>query len=420
MRGRMPGGCQSHAANGTKVLVAIARECGIDDLRLEPTKTTRARSVLVTFVAAHVVNDFYATVMPAFLPALADEFDLDYTELGILSLAATLLSGVLQPSLGHYADRHGRRRFIVSLGFFLGGLGFLAMALAPTFYLIVIVSLLVGLGAGTYHPQATAFLVRAYPAERGRTLGIHGWGGSIGHFLAPAAATLAVAAIDWRAAMVVIGVPLLLTAILLRSRLDETEPNPQARLRGVISRQLILVAIVFGLLGMVLRSFLTFTVKMLVDEGWADTSAGTALTVILLVGAIAQPIGGRIFDRVGARAVLIGACVGSSISIALFSVTDGALSLVAIGLISLFGFALFPVGLAVASQLASDGQTGAAVGIIFGVSGLMSAAAQPVVGALGESLGDIRLALSWTIIVTLLAIPMAGLINRGHVEPLVD
>ena len=90
----------------------------------------RCESVLVTFVAAHVVNDFYATIMPAFLPALSDEFDLDYTELGVLSLAATLLTGVLQPSLGHYADRYGRRRFVVSLGFFTAGLGFLAMALA--------------------------------------------------------------------------------------------------------------------------------------------------------------------------------------------------------------------------------------------------------------------------------------------------
>ncbi|MGZ0178906.1 MAG: MFS transporter [Acidimicrobiales bacterium] len=374
-----------------------------------------AKSVLVTFVGAHVVNDFYATVMPAFLPALADEFGLDYTELGILSLTATLLSGVLQPSMGHYADRHGKRRFVVSMGFALAGIGFLAMALAPTFYIIVTVSLLVGLGAGTYHPQATAFLVQAYPSARGRTLGIHGWGGSIGHFAAPAAVTLAVAWIDWRSAMVVIAIPLLVTAVMLRSQLEETEPNPEARLRGALSRQLILVAIVFGLLGMVLRSFLTFTVKMLVDEGWADTGAGTALTIVLLVGAIAQPIGGRVFDRVGARNVLIGACIGSSLSIAMFSQTSGSLSLVAVGFISLFGFSLFPVGLAVASQLADDGQTGAAVGIIFGVSGLMSAAAQPVVGALGESLGDIRLALSWTIVVTILAIPMASLIDRGHV-----
>ena len=31
------------------------------------------RTILGTFVAAHVINDFYATVLPAFLPALAAE-----------------------------------------------------------------------------------------------------------------------------------------------------------------------------------------------------------------------------------------------------------------------------------------------------------------------------------------------------------
>ncbi len=377
---------------------------------------THARTVLVTFVTVHMVNDFYATAMPAFLPALAEEFNLDYTELGVLSLAATLLSGILQPSLGHYADRRGRRRFVLVAGFGLAGVGFVAMALAPTFSFIVGVSLLVGLGAATYHPQATALLVLSYPNERGRTLGIHGWGGSIGHFMAPAAVTLAIALVDWRAAMLIIAVPLFVTSVLLRAQLDETDPNPAARMRGALSRQLILVAVVFGLLSVVLRSFLTFTVKMLVDEGWAETSAGVALTVILLVGAVAQPVGGKIFDRVGARVVLIGACLGSALAIMLFSMTSGTVSLVAIGFIALFGFALFPVGLAVASQLAGDGQTGAAVGLVFGVSGLMSAASQPVVGALGESLGDIRTALSWTLVVTLVAIPMVWFIDRGHVE----
>ena len=60
------------------------------------------------------------TVLPAFLPALSDEFNLDYGELGILSLTFTLLSGVLQPILGPRADRYGQRRLIVSVGFFWG------------------------------------------------------------------------------------------------------------------------------------------------------------------------------------------------------------------------------------------------------------------------------------------------------------
>ena len=111
-----------------------------------------SRAVLLTFIGAHIFNDFYATVLPAFLPSLAREWDLDYAELGILSFAFSVLSGVLQPSLGHLADRDGRRRLLVSLGFLVGGCGFLAMAIAPSFWFVVVVSSLCGLGTATYHP----------------------------------------------------------------------------------------------------------------------------------------------------------------------------------------------------------------------------------------------------------------------------
>ena len=375
------------------------------------------RTVLLVFVGAHVVNDFYVTVLPAFLPALADEFGLDYTDLGILSFSFTLLSGLLQPTLGHIADRHGRRRAIVSAGFVVGGVGFFAMASAPSFWFIVAVSLLVGLGGSTYHPQATAYIVSAYPDDRGRMLGIHGWGGSVGHFLAPAVATLMIAAVDWRLAMVVIAFPVLASSAALRTVLPEVEPNSDARLLGALTRPLILLALAFGLLSMVLRSFLTFSVKMLVDEGWSDTSAGAVLTLILLVGAVAQPVGGRIYDRTGGRSVFLGAAVGTVLAIALFAVTSGALSLVAIAIIAFFGFGLFPVSLAMASHVGAEGQTGAAVGLIFGMSGLLSAAAQPAVGALGEALGDIRTALAWQIVVAIATVPLVLAIDARRPTP---
>jgi FSR family fosmidomycin resistance protein-like MFS transporter len=126
------------------------------------------RTILLTLIGAHLVNDLHTTVLPAFLPAVAEEFDLDYSELGVLSFAFILLTGVLQPVLGNRADRSGRRRFILVLGFAIGAIGFLVMAVAPSFWFIVLVSLLVGLGGATYHPQATAFIVSAYPDSRGR------------------------------------------------------------------------------------------------------------------------------------------------------------------------------------------------------------------------------------------------------------
>jgi FSR family fosmidomycin resistance protein-like MFS transporter len=381
------------------------------------------RRVLLVLVGAHVVNDFYSTILPAFLPAVADEFDLDYTELGILSFAFILFTGVLQPVLGNTADRRGRRRWMLVVGFVVGAVGFVAMAAAPTFWFIVSVSLLCGLGGATYHPQAAAFIVSAYPLRRGRMLGIHGWGGSAGHFLAPAVAVLSISMFNWRLAMAAIAVPMVFTAVILRVRLDETPASPSARLRGVVTRPLVLLAVTFGIVSMVGRSFLTFFVKMLVDDGWEETSAGVLLTIVLLVGVVAQPLGGWAFDRVGGRRVFRVATVASAVLIAVFAVSSGVTSLIAITGIAFFQFSLFPVALAQASRFVAPTQTGAAIGVVFGVSGLMTAAAQPAVGALAEVFGDIRIALAWQLPLALVGVALTRFIpekgadlGKGHTD----
>ncbi len=368
---------------------------------------TTPRAILGTFVAVHVINDFYATVLPAFLPALAREWDLDYTELGLLSFAFTLFTGVLQPLIGHVADKQGKRKLILSFGFFIGGSGFLLMAIAPSFWFITVVSLLCGLGAAAYHPQATAFVVNAYPNDRGRMLGIHGWGGSVGHFLAPAIATVAIAALDWRWAMVIVAVPIIGAGTGLWAYLPESSPNPEAALKGALGRPIVVAALAFGLLNTVLYSFVTFVVKMLVDEGWAEVTAGATLTTMLFIGVVAQPVGGRIYDRFGGRNLFVCSNLGTILSVLLFSQTSGIVSLVAVGAIATFGFGLFPVSLAIASKIGGDSRTGFTVGVVFGVSGLLGAAARPAVGALAEAVGDIRLALGWTVVFAIAALPFA-------------
>jgi FSR family fosmidomycin resistance protein-like MFS transporter len=289
------------------------------------------------------------------------------------------------------------------------------MAIAPSFWFITVISLLCGLGAATYHPQATAFIVNAYPNDRGRMLGIHGWGGSIGHFLAPAMATVAIAALDWRWAMVIVAIPIVGAGTGLWLYLPESTPDPQASLKGALGRPIIVAALAFGLLNTVLYSFVTFVVKMLVDEGWAEVTAGATLTTMLFIGVVAQPVGGRIYDRFGGRKLFVCANLGTILSVLIFSQSSGLVSLIAVGAIATFGFGLFPVSLAMASKIGGDSRTGFTVGVVFGVSGLLGATARPAVGALAESLGDIRLALSWTVILAIAALPFAMQLEKQEI-----
>ena len=55
----------------------------------------------------------------------------------------TLFTGVLQPLIGHVADKQGKRKLILSFGFFIGGSGLLGGSSA-IFWFITVVSLRVG------------------------------------------------------------------------------------------------------------------------------------------------------------------------------------------------------------------------------------------------------------------------------------
>jgi nitrate/nitrite transporter NarK len=60
-----------------------------------------------------------------------------------------------------------------------------------------------------------------------------------------------------------------------------------------------------------------------------------------------------------------------------------------------------------ASKIGGETRTGVSVGVVFGITGLLGAMARPAVGALAEALGDIRLALSWTVVSAIAALPFA-------------
>ena len=359
--------------------------------RSSPAATGRAArfgtgsALLVGFTGAHLVNDFNALMLPAFLPAMTDEFNLSYLQVGVLSLSFTILSGLLQVSFGHYADRYGRRRRALVFGFAVTAVGFVGMGLSPSYLLLVTASLLCGLGASTYHPQATAILVAAYPSDRGRIMGVHGWGGSVGAFIAPVGVAVLVTAFGWRTALFLLAIPCVLVALSMRVTVTETPPNRSVRLRGGIRSEVWVLAVAFALLSMVIRGFLTFLPTFLVDQGSSLSRAGLLTTFVLVVGLVAQPVGGVMYDRHGGRTVFVIASAATTGGLGLFMVSSGWLLLVAVAIVAFFVFSMFPVSLAMASELSGVERTGIGVGVVFGVSGLSGAAVQPLVGGIADA-----------------------------------
>ncbi len=362
----------------------------------------RPYALLAGLTTGHMVNDFYAMILPPLLPALLIAFSMNYLQVGVLTFCFYILSGILQPTMGHLSDKHAIRKKMLLAGFLINGVGCIAIGLSPTYLLVVLSSLLCGLGAATFHPQSTNFITRLFPETKGRAMGIHGWGGSIGNFLAPLVVAYLVPAFGWRHGVMLLAIPGLLIVALLWSVLDEPQATRTSGFSKGITQQLVLVALAFSLLSMVLRGFLTFLPTFLVEHGSSLSQAGVITSLMLFIGLIAPPLGGHIYDKVGGRMIFLVCSLGTGLAMFAFTLSSGLMMIAWTVAVGFFIFALFPVSLAIGSEIAKDNCVGISVGFIFGCSSTLSAFAPILTGYMGDLFG-LNLAFQILVVFALLA-----------------
>ena len=161
------------------------------------------RRALGWLAAAHVVNDMNQGAVPALLPFLIAERGLTYAAAGGVVLAATLLSSLVQPVLGHLSDRRPLP-FLMPLAVLAAGCG-LALAGAVTGYGATIAAILLsGAGVAAFHPESARYANYASGERRATGMSVFSVGGNLGIALGPVAIALlagsgGVARIVWMA-----------------------------------------------------------------------------------------------------------------------------------------------------------------------------------------------------------------------------
>jgi cyanate permease len=187
--------------------------------------------------------------------------------------------------------------------------------------------------------------------------------------------------------MIMLIIPGLIVAILLWRLLDEPGEVQGSSFGKGLSRELLLVAVTFSLLSMVLRGFLTFLPTFLVEQGSTLAQAGFFTSLMLGVGLASQPLGGAIYDRVGGRALFFICAVATALGLWAFTRSTGPLMIVWTIVIGFFVAALFPVSLAMGSDVARGNQVGLSVGVVFGLSSTLSAFTPALMGYVADLVG---------------------------------
>ena len=266
---------------------------------------------------AHFSHHVLGALLPPLLPFIRDDFALDYTQAGWVVSAFALSYGIGQLPAGWLADRIGTR-IVITIGISGVALCGLLVGLSPTYTMMVVFLVLLGVMGGGYHPAASPLISASVePKNRGRALGLHQIGGTLSFFLTPLIAVGIATALGWRGSFIALAIPTIIFGIIFYVLLGRHEhtgkpendvPNTHAEtpptlihLRRLIP--FVILGIVVQVFGFSITSFIPLFV---VDHlGISEEVAAILLSVIHSGGLWAGPVGGHLSDRIGKVPVIL-------------------------------------------------------------------------------------------------------------------
>ena len=349
----------------------------------------------------HLITDMTQGAIPALLPFLIAEHHLSYAAAAGIVFAMTVVSSLVQPLFGHFADRLSRPWFM-PVGVLLAGLGIAVTGVAPNYRFILLVVAVSGLGVAAYHPEA-ARLVNYVAAEKKATaMSIFGVGGQLGFAIGPLITTAIL--LFWSLqGTLLLALPAILVGIFLTWRISQfsvyvggAAPKRSGPTQEIVPDEwgpfFRLSAVVFC------RSIIFYGLNTFIPLYWINVlhqskaAGGIALTLLFTAGVVGTIIGGRLADHFSNRSVIWNGLGTLIVLLPVFVSTNNVfvatILLVAIGLINFTTYS--PI--VVMGQKYLPNHVGLASGVTFGLAVTIGGVTAPLLGLIADHHG-IRTAL---------------------------
>ena len=366
---------------------------------------TKDSVMAASVIAAHIVEHIYTRGFVVLIPYIYSALGLVPIQAGLMEAIRQLSSGATSICSGILADIYQRRRGqLLALAMLLLGMGYLLVGLAPT-YTLILAALVVGqAGSALWHPPALGFLAERFPARKGLLISLHRSTGNIGDSIGPLIVGSLLLAFSWRP-VVEMGIPLvlllsLLIALFLRPAGTAVAATvgfrhnllAQFRLtresfRGFGMSSLLTVSALRGMADRSLVLFLPFYLKE--NLGMNSVAIGFHVTLLAVLGIVADPIIGSIGDRGGRKHLIVGIMLMSTVLTSAMILSRGGIGLtLSIAAFGLFFFSVNSLTQAAAIDLAGGKRLqGTFIGLMWGNNALFSAVSPIVAGVLAKLWG---------------------------------
>lgn len=243
------------------------------------------------------------------VPLIGDVFSVSNGAVGLALSGMWLAYAASQFPSGLLADRYGERS-IIFVAVFGTGVASGLVALAPTYGIFLVGTVVLGTVAGLHYSVATSLLTRTLP-NTGSAIGIHTAGAPIAGLLIPLAAGAVATWIGWRGA-VAIGVVIALPSALLFWLVVQPTPPvrptssvwQRLRIRPILellARPPIALTAALSTCGaFVWQATASFLPAFLIEyHGYTEPVAALFFSGYFVIQGVAQPVLGTVSDRVG-------------------------------------------------------------------------------------------------------------------------
>ncbi|WP_262175166.1 MFS transporter [Saccharococcus sp. Marseille-Q5394] len=351
--------------------------------------------------ACHLLNDTLQAVIPAMFPVLEKERGLSFTQLGYIFFALNMVASVLQPVVGYFSDRKPMP-YALPIGMTFSLIGMAGLAIAPSYWLILLSVIILGLGSAVFHPEGSRVSFLAAGSKRGLSQSIYQVGGNTGQALAPLISAFVLVPLGQKGAAIFIAVAALGIFILTKisawykQTLELEKSNNRKKVIlssiGDLTKKQIGFALALLLTIIFARSFYVTNVTsfyifyLMNDYGLKIEQGQLYIFLFMALGAAGTFFGGPMADRIGRKNVIVlSLLVPLPLCVLLPHVPIWAVGLLLV-LIGFFIMLSFTVTVIYAQELVPS-KIGTMAGLTVGLAFGMGAIGAVVIGRMMDTIG---------------------------------
>ena len=393
--------------------------CSMTAIPMPPLARRPLMPVLLALSTAHLLNDLVQSMIPAIYPLIKDAYQLDFMQIGFITLAFQVTSSLLQPLLGYVTDRKPWPYAMVA-GMCATLSGLLLLSFAHSYGVVLVGAALIGLGSAVFQPEATRMARHAAAGRQGLAQGVFQVGGHVGYSVGPLLAAAVVVprgqeSLSWFSGVVLVAMLVMGWLGARYSTMRREQKSSQGHVEEVASHGLpkfkvmlamtVLVILLMSKNGYTSAFSSYYTFYLIQRFGIEIQLSQIMLFLYLVVGAIGVIIGGMIGDRIGRDRVIWLSILGSLPFALMLPYADlfwtGVLSIV----VSFIMASAFSAILIYAIDLVPH-RVGLVGGLFYGLSFGLGGIAAAAIGALADQIGIVEVfkICAWLPAVGLLAI----------------